>query len=69
MTKLTDRVALVTAGANRMGLATSKALAALGAQVIVADLDGAAAKKAAEAVRAAAGRATAYAIDVSSPTA
>ena len=40
MTTLTDRVAVITGGANGIGAATCRRMAALGARVVVADLDG-----------------------------
>ena len=47
MRGLENRVALVTGGAAGMGLASAKALAAEGASVIVADINGEAADRAA----------------------
>jgi len=64
---LKDRVALVIGGAAGMGLASARALAALGAAVIIADRDGDGAEHAAEAVTAAGGEARAFAVDASSP--
>jgi 3-hydroxybutyrate dehydrogenase len=46
-TSLADRVALVTGGANGIGLACARALAAVGTKVHIVDLDGAAAEAAA----------------------
>ncbi len=48
--ELTGKVSLVTGGANGIGLATAKALAALGASVCVLDLDRAAAMTAARSI-------------------
>lgn len=49
-----------------MGLASSLALAAEGAEIVIADLDGEAAEQAADEVRTAGGRACAYQVDASS---
>jgi NAD(P)-dependent dehydrogenase (short-subunit alcohol dehydrogenase family) len=64
--KLEGRVAVVTAGASGMGLASSRLFAREGATVVVADLDGDAATAAAETIEAEGGRAHAFTIDVSS---
>ena len=64
--RLRDRVAIVTAGASGMGLASAKAFADEGAQVVVADLDGQAAEAAAAEITAAGGRARPFEVDVSS---
>ncbi len=45
---LAERTALVTGGARGIGLAITERLVADGARVMIADLDGAAAKKATE---------------------
>src|SRR5688572_26003487 len=56
------RVALVTGGANGIGAAACRRLAAAGLRVVVVDLDGAAARRVAEEVGG-----SAFAADVSSP--
>src|SRR5580704_18747521 len=47
---LTDKVALVTGGAMGIGLATARTLAANGARVVLADLNGAQAHEMAETI-------------------
>ncbi|MBW8814202.1 MAG: SDR family oxidoreductase [Caulobacterales bacterium] len=49
---LTDKVALVTGGASGLGLATARLFAEVGARVVIGDLDGAAAKAAADELQA-----------------
>jgi len=66
MLQLEGRVALVTGGASGMGFASSRAFAAEGASVIVADVDGDLAEHAAQVIRDDGGQATAYQVDVSS---
>lgn len=51
MTEVTGKTAFITGGASGIGLATARALAAKGARVILADIDGAGAIAAAEALR------------------
>jgi 3-oxoacyl-[acyl-carrier protein] reductase len=62
--ELQDRVAIVTGGATGIGKAIVTALASAGAAVIVADIDGTSAEKAAEEVRAANGQSIAVQVDV-----
>jgi NAD(P)-dependent dehydrogenase (short-subunit alcohol dehydrogenase family) len=57
-------VAIVTGGANGLGEAIAHRLAADGAAVVVADLDGAAAQRVAEAITTAAGHAVGVECDV-----
>jgi NAD(P)-dependent dehydrogenase (short-subunit alcohol dehydrogenase family) len=64
--KLAGRVAVVTGGASGMGLASARRFAAEGAAVVVADLDGDAADRAAAGIVADGGEAKAVAIDVAS---
>lgn len=64
--RLQDRVAVITAAASGMGLASARLFAAEGAQVVVADLDGSAAHAAADAITADGGRAHPFEVDVSS---
>jgi NAD(P)-dependent dehydrogenase (short-subunit alcohol dehydrogenase family) len=64
--ELRNRVALVIGGAAGIGLASARALAAKGATVVIADRDGDAAQRGADAVRASGGEAVAYAVDASS---
>lgn len=58
------RVAIVTGGASGMGLSVCRRLAAGGDRVAVFDLDGTAAERAAEELRAAGGTAMAFEVDV-----
>ena len=62
---LAGRVALVTGASRGIGAATAAALAAAGAQVVVAARDGSALDNTAERIRDAGGRATAVPTDVS----
>jgi 3-oxoacyl-[acyl-carrier protein] reductase len=64
MKRLDERVAVVTGAANGVGLGIARVLAAEGASVVVADVDGNAAEVAAEELRGAGGRASAVAVDV-----
>jgi len=61
---LRDRVALVTGGARGLGAAIAAALAAAGAQVVVADVDGPQAEAQAARLRAAGSIADAVSLDV-----
>ena len=60
---LAGRTALVTGAARGLGLAIAQGLAAAGAQVMLADLQGAAAEREAAALRAQGARAQAVALD------
>ncbi len=62
--RLQDRVVIVTGGANGIGRAYVRRLAEEGARVVVADLDEAGARAAADAHGAAEGRALAVQVDV-----
>ena len=61
------RTALVTGAASGMGLETARAFAAHGAHVLLADIDGEAVAREAEALRRAGGRASATTLDVGDP--
>jgi 3-oxoacyl-[acyl-carrier protein] reductase len=64
---LTDRVIIVTGGAKGIGKVYSERLAAVGARVVVADIDAAANESAAGAIVAAGGAAISQPTDISSP--
>ncbi|MFN7950731.1 MAG: SDR family oxidoreductase [bacterium] len=64
MSAFQDRVAIVTGGASGIGLAVVQELAQRGAQVVIADVDGAKADAAAAAIVASGGRARAARVDV-----
>lgn len=61
--EFSGRVALVTGGASSIGACVARLLAAGGAQVVVADIDGAGATRVAEEI-ANGGEAVAYAVDL-----
>ena len=69
MESFQDRVALVTGGASGIGLGIARALAAEGAHVLVADIDGDAAGKAAEELAGRGVRSAAQPCDVRDPAA
>lgn len=64
---LTDRVAVVTGGGGGIGRATALELSALGARVVVADLDERGAQESAQAIVERGGQASACRVDVTSP--
>jgi NAD(P)-dependent dehydrogenase (short-subunit alcohol dehydrogenase family) len=64
--KLDGRIAVITAGGSGMGLASAKLFAENGATVVVADLNGEAATRAADEITSAGGQAAAFEVDVSS---
>ncbi len=64
--RFVDRSALVSGAGSGIGRATAQRLAAEGARVLVADLDGASAEATAATIREAGGQATATACDVTS---
>jgi NAD(P)-dependent dehydrogenase (short-subunit alcohol dehydrogenase family) len=64
--QLEDRVVLVTGAADGMGLASARSFAAEGAIVLIADIDGDAADRAAQEIRSSGGDARAYTVNVSS---
>ena len=67
MVDLGGCVALVTGAASGLGAASAQRLAACGASVLCADIDGAGAERTAAAIRSAGARAGAFAADVSDP--
>jgi NAD(P)-dependent dehydrogenase (short-subunit alcohol dehydrogenase family) len=62
--QLTDKVAMVTGGGSGIGAAVAAVFAGQQARVIVVDVDGAAARRSAESIVAAGGRAVPEACDV-----
>jgi meso-butanediol dehydrogenase / (S,S)-butanediol dehydrogenase / diacetyl reductase len=62
--RVADRVVVVTGGAGGIGAAACRAIAAEGASVVVADLDGDRAQVVAEAIAADGGKATSVRVDV-----
>jgi meso-butanediol dehydrogenase/(S,S)-butanediol dehydrogenase/diacetyl reductase len=64
MGRVQDRVVIVTGGAGGIGAATCQAVAAEGAKVVVADLDGSAAQAVADAIVASGGTAVSAGVDV-----
>ena len=69
MRELAEHNAVVTGAASGIGRAIAARLAGAGAQVLIADLDGARAEQAADMLRQSGRRATAIATDVSDPAA
>jgi NAD(P)-dependent dehydrogenase (short-subunit alcohol dehydrogenase family) len=65
--QLQEKVALVTGGASGIGRTTARRLAAEGAAVVVADLNGQQAARTVEMIEQAGGRAIAVTADVTSP--
>ena len=65
MTRLADKIAVVTGAGNGIGQAISQRFAREGAHVIVTDIDGVAAEDTVAAIKAAGGAATAMLVDVS----
>lgn len=64
MTELTGRSALITGGASGLGAETCRVLAAAGADVVIADVDGEAATRVAETITDGPGSVSALALDV-----
>jgi 3-oxoacyl-[acyl-carrier protein] reductase len=62
--ELNGRIAAITGGAQGIGAATARAFAKQGSKVAVLDIDGAGAKKVADAIAADGGRAVAIHVDV-----
>ena len=62
--RLDGRVAVVTGGGSGIGRAVARAFAQVGAHVVTADIDGAAAEKVSSEIAAAGGKATSCRLDV-----
>jgi NAD(P)-dependent dehydrogenase (short-subunit alcohol dehydrogenase family) len=67
--KLDGQVAVITGAARGIGFATADALSEAGAMVVIADIDGAAAAKAADTLKAKGRRADSITLDVTNPRA
>lgn len=67
VSRLTDRVALVTGGASGIGAAAARRLAQDGAAVVIADIDAAGAEAVAKEIRTAGGQAEGAAFDQTDP--
>jgi NAD(P)-dependent dehydrogenase (short-subunit alcohol dehydrogenase family) len=67
MTRLKDKVAIVTGSASGIGRATARRLAAEGASVLIADITGAGAGDVAREINADGGRAAAQQVDLARP--
>ncbi len=65
---LDGQITIVTGGAGGIGEGLCRALAGAGATVVVADLDGEAAERVSQALRAAGGAASAATVDVTNPS-
>lgn len=65
--RLNGQVAVVTGSGSGLGNVFARALGTAGATVVSADIDSIAAEKTAEEIRAAGGKATSIAVDVSDP--
>jgi NAD(P)-dependent dehydrogenase (short-subunit alcohol dehydrogenase family) len=65
--ELKGQIAIVTGGAGGIGAGLCRALAGAGATVVVVDIDGAAAERTADELRAARGTAEARRVDITSP--
>lgn len=68
MSRLANRVALVTGGAGGIGLASARALAAEGASIVIADKNADAAAQAAESLRVTGADVVSYTVDVAELT-
>lgn len=64
MSRMEERVAIITGSGSGIGLGIAEALAAEGARIVIADLNGEAAEIAAQKIRASGGRAVAVQADV-----
>lgn len=63
--RLRDRVAIITGSAHGIGLAYAKRFVQEGAKIVIADIDGEGAERAASGIRASGGEAVAMTVDIS----